>query len=346
MLTEIIGAFSAGTALGFSLGSPTEWAIHKYILHALPRSRKRNSFIDAAARGHNDRHHGAYKAPAHYYRDITNEHEIIHFAKSDVGLIAGISTLIGAGINQAHAALSSRPSVSLGNAAFVGGFLTGTMTYYGCYEIFHHYMHVIGQRRLAINRVIGDLIQGGEQYRDGNLRVSKPLLDDICNETEAIVDQTLWQENKTLPISYSPALIERLYNQIKVNIECNLTGEKPVLALSPEKAAEILIDTSAIFAEKEKIVVAALSPRKRFRYAIQRMLDQQLRTSQLFKYLDNHHFIHHQKYGKNLNVLVPCMDYICGTKAESSSAMLESNTRYWLCPNSPEVKAFFYKEAA
>ena len=59
-----------------------------------------------------------------------------------------------------------------------------------------------------------------------------------------------------------------------------------------------------------------------------------------FGHNDNHHFLHHFKYNRNLNVVFPLMDFIMGTKTDNSVSTLETNIKYWLCPNSPDLAPF------
>ena len=330
-MLEMIQSFIAGTAVSLSIGSPAEWAVHKYMLHASPRARRRVPFIEGSARGHNDIHHKAYNGPEHYYRDVTNEHEIIHFSPSDVGIIAAASAVVGAAIDRAIALAANAPEFKAENASFVAGAVAGTLAYYGVYEFTHHYMHVIGERRLAINRVLGDTIQGGQ--RDGMLRFSKPLLDDICNTVEAHIDY---------PYHFSDSdssLISRLNKQIEDNSQLPMK-KRPKLAYKHQEGAAVLERTEIAMAEREQEYRRDLTLSESFRYTISRRIQRTLRVSPLFQRLDNHHFLHHRYYGKNLNVALPLMDYLAGTKADSSFSALEENKSYWLCPNSPDTAKF------
>ena len=345
MIIESIGAFCAGAAAGLSLASPAEWAIHKYLLHASPKSRKRIPFIEGASRGHNDNHHGAYKAPEHYYRDITNEHEVIHFAKSDVGIIAGIAVAVGAALERTHAVVAENYQFDETNAAFIAGVLAGTMGYYGCYEFIHHHMHVLGKRRLTTNRILGDTIQGGTQHRDGNLRLSKPLLDDICNAIEKNIDRatSVALFKASLNNTSKSSLSTRLTSQIEENYYSH--QPKPSIAVGPDDASQIIATTYERMMESDRDYRATLSTKDLMKYALKRRLQKTLRASPIFRSLDNHHFIHHRKYGKNLNVVFPLMDSLKKTKAESTAAILEEIKDYWLCPNSPDTRLFDRKAA-
>ncbi len=346
MIIETIGNFCVGTAVGLSLASPAEWTIHKYLLHASPKSRKWSKFIEGASRGHNDNHHGAYKAPEHYYRDITNEHEIVHFAKSDVGIIAGIAVAVGAALERTHAFIANNYRFDETNASFIAGVLLGTMGYYGCYEFIHHHMHVLGKRRLTTNRVLGDTIQGGAQHRDGNLRLSKPLLDDICNAIEKNIDcaASVALFRASLNNASESNLSIRLINQIKENSSSHLL--KPYIAVEPNDAPQILATTYENMMKSDEDYRAALSTKDRMKYTLEKRLQKTLRASSMFSSLDNHHFIHHRKYGKNLNVVFPLMDYLEKTKVGSTAVILEERKDYWLCPNSPDEKRFKRKDSA
>lgn len=345
---DVLGSFCTGTALGLSLGSPAEWAIHKYLLHASQSSRKIIPFIEGASRGHNDNHHGAYKAPEHYYRDVTNENEVIHFAKSDVGIIGGIAAFVGTVIERAQAIVTNNYQFGGSNVAFIAGVLSGTMMYYGSYELVHHQMHVLGKRRLTINRVLGDTIQGGQAHRDGNLRLSKPLLDDICATIERDIDAAspleTARESFILPNGKGGnSLSNRLEGQIRVNeSDSSLRSH---IEIAPADALDVLTTTYEHMKESEETNRSTLGVRERIGYFFERSLQRIVRASPLFKRLDNHHYLHHRKYGKNLNVVFPAMDYCMGTKEESSVAALEENRNYWLCPNSPDEQRFKRKVA-
>lgn len=322
--------------MSLSIGSPVEWGIHKYLLHASPASRARSAFINDASQGHDDNHHGAYRGPAHYYRDITNESETIHFSKGDVGIIASSAVFVGSVINLSHALLYHQTQFSASDGAFIAGVMAGTLGYYGCYEFTHHYMHVIGERRLSTNRVLGDAIQGGGEHRDGNLRFSKPLLDDICTRIEEHVDCSI---SRGVLLNYPTALTERLEKQILTNTSSQ-DYVRPYIAVAPENSRLVLDTTYQTMIEREQAYRAALSLKGKLLYSLDRKLQRTLRASPLFQYLDNHHFLHHRHYGKNLNVVFPLMDYLKGTKEESTRSVLEENKSLWLCPNSPDTKPF------
>ncbi len=336
MLSQTLASFLGGVALSISIASPTEWGIHKYLLHA----QKRNWLTRIPAQAHDDIHHGGYKAPAHYYRDITNEHVTIHFSPGDVGLIAAIAAAFGSAVDGAYI-LGSRKSIGIDDAAFVGGVVSGTMLCYGCYEFTHHYMHVIGQRRLSINRILGDTLQGNEP--DGKLRFSKPLLDDICDAIERKVD-AYGEKDYPQIFSFEDSLLKRLEQQTAYNRRQNSQGEiKPLLIQKdPEEA---LAHVTSAMVNQEDNYLHALSKSKRFKHKIGRRIQKHLRASRIFQYLDNHHFVHHIRYTHNLNVAFPLMDKIMGTKLKSSRKVLEEDPRYWLCPNSPDKELFVVAKA-
>ncbi|HSU72281.1 MAG TPA: hypothetical protein VLJ21_00345, partial [Candidatus Binatia bacterium] len=231
---SVIANFAAGVATPlFVLGSPTEWAVHRYLLH--PETR--NCLNRGSARGHNDLHHGAYNGPAHYYRDVTNEHEVIHFSPGDVSVIAAGGAVIGTALDRARAFVDKQPFGER-NIAFIAGALAGTMAYYVAYEFTHHYMHVIGQRRHAINHELGRFIQGEP---DGNLRFSKPLLDDICNHVERYADQNA---GRAYPAAGDApeALTSRLEQQLAYNqseLHDNRCA-KANITVSPKDAPHLL----------------------------------------------------------------------------------------------------------
>lgn len=334
MVIDLVGYFCLGAGVSATIGSPIEWKIHKDLLHASPKSRKKVSFIENASRGHNDNHHGAYKAPEHYYRDLTNENEVLHFSKKDVGLIAGISAVFGSAIDGAYSLISQKTDFGVRDIAFVSGVVSGAMAYYGCYEFIHHYMHVIGERRLAINRVMGDVIQGGD--RDGGLRISKPLLDDICTAVEADVDRNFKKAKPVYRVTEDKGLISRLHSQLDKN-DANVN-------VSPSSGSEILHATAEEMLEQERTLRESMSTRKRARHRLNRSAQRLLRTSKVFRYLDNHHFLHHRYWMKNLNVVLPIADVALGSEVDCSREVLESERKYWLCPNSPDIEVFRTRE--
>lgn len=342
MLDEIVGSLGIGAIFGLSVASPAEWAIHRYLLHASSKFRKKNKFIEGASRGHNDIHHGAYKAPEHYYRDVTNENEIIHFAKSDVGIIAGVAGVAGGLFERAGAFILNSGQFDTGSVLVIAGTIAGTMAYYGCYEFTHHYMHVIGERRLSINRTLGDIIQGGVQNRDGNLRLSKPLLDEVCDAVEMNTEEALrgifiLEKNARLEKYLADNhIVQRLENQI----EYNRSRRKAIMPVKFNNAEDMLFKTQDIIVKNEGNYLNNLNWREKLMYNASMAIQKILRSSPAFKYLDNHHYIHHRKYGKNLNVVFPLMDYFMKTKENSKSEFLEENKEYWLCPNSPDMVPF------
>ena len=330
----------AGTGTTLAIASPAEWAVHKYLLHGPRELRKRFSFVDNASKGHNDFHHRAYKGPAHYYRDGTNEKEVIHFSKTDIGVIAGVATFIGAGIAEVNSLIQHGAlTVSERGIGYTLGAVAGAMIYYGAYESLHHQMHAIGERRQSVSRALGDSIQGGKEKRDGRLRLSKPLLDEIGEEIIAYADDS------SRPSDFEPqrGLVSRLEAQLGHNGSLP-QNNLPNLAVGPEKSREVLIDTARAIIEREsgEPYVGRFGEIKK---KIANKTLSILRNSKLFKAIDRHHFIHHFRYATNLNVVAPLADFGFGTKLDSSIKTLENEKSYWLCPNSPDRAPFKRAEA-
>jgi len=338
MVYQESASFFGGVGFALSIASPIEWGIHKHLLHATPNERRRMAFIENASKGHNDKHHGAYKGPAHYYRDITNEHEVIHFSPKDVGIIAGIAGVVGFATDRAYCALAGNNSFHLSDGAFIAGTVAGTMAYYGTYEFIHHYMHDIGKRRLAINRTLGDIMQGNK--RDGNLRFSKPILDTICNTVEFYIDEH--RNQKRDRFYFEPFLINNLEEQTRINRENSFktNHERAAVAVAENTSASTLNELTVEIIRKEKEQVSNMNISEKAKYLFERKIQRHLRRSEIFQYLDDHHFIHHFSYGSNLNVVFPLMDYIKRTKKDSSREELGRNQKYWLCPNSPDINPF------
>lgn len=316
----VLTALLAGAAITSAIVSPAEWGLHKYILHAPPK-RRTTRLVQRAAIAHNDEHHGAFKSPHHYYRDVTNEHITVHFGKKDVGLIAAIVGGVGASIHATYQLVSTGEiEPTPGGAAFVGGMLAVAMGYYATYEFTHHYMHVIGERRMAINREFGNLLQGREP--DGELRFPKPVLDNLCNRIEDVIDGA------------SSSILDPIIPAIEQYLKYN-TG-----FYQREDVGNVIAETADAVGIIEQAHISGLSPKKRRRYKIDRWIQRRLRHSRAFEYIDNHHFLHHVHYMHNLNVVFPGMDILMGTKKDSSIPKLLEEQRYWLCPNSPDTEKF------
>jgi len=298
----MIESIAAGFAATKIIAGPAEWAVHKYILHSKTRP---NKFIEKSSIAHNDMHHFAYMAPQHYYRDTTNEDVTVHFGAKDVALIAAGGAAMGG-------AMSLIPGI--GPAAAVGSML-GTVSAYGLYEFTHHYMHVIGERRLDIGRVFGDYAEGGN--RSGELLLPKPTLDSLCS----FVDDKLDGRKTSFPYS----------DNCKVVLaEQGITTDLD----------EMIGYTVGAMREKESEFAKTATKKEMRTYTVERKMNQILRRNGLFQRLDNHHFLHHKKFGKNLNVVWMWYDHVAGTKMDSSPELLMSHKKYWLCPNSPDVEKF------
>lgn len=349
-LAELITLFSGAAAVGLAIGSPVEWLIHRYLLH--PKKNEIVPYVnDNTKRGHTDIHHRGYSAPWNYYQNATNEHVVLHFAKQDVALIHSIAAGVGIGLDRAYAAYVGASGVGPADTAIVLGMLAGAALYYSLYESMHHVMHVNGKRRLGINRVLGDRIQYGAGYVSGRprrlisddptskidekLRFSKPLLDDICYEVQANIERNI--NTKTTSYSFSDGVVSRLKEQLTLN---RASKRNPIVAIPEGTERELLENVTTEMIERERESRASLSWYQKPFAWLKRTGERALRWLPPFKYLDNHHFVHHIGMYLNLNVVFPLMDFIMGTKADSSVAQLESIPGYWLCPNSAESEKF------
>jgi len=326
---------SAG--LGFLIGKPVvdiaEAVVHVQLLHKPPG--KRRFFNRMSAQAHTD-HHKAYHGAKDYYRNARNEHEVIHFSGKNVATIAGISLGISAGVGALVEKVAPfLPGVTPDNVsgyAVAAGFMAAAAVGYGGYEFSHHFMHVIGERRSYINEVLGDLIQGGN--RDGNLRYSKPVLDDICNAVEANVDRFA---RKELPerFSYKQSLVDRLERETESNRK---KGDAVVADVSLPDVLDTLTRTMV---ERERTLRASHGKRESIKYAVSRFTQRLLRTPTSpigwhFRWSDNHHFVHHSYWKKNNNVFGFLGDLVLGTRIPSSRKVLEATPHYYLCPNSAD----------
>lgn len=336
-LQEFVEAyFSLPGGLGLTaLAMPlVERTVHRWWLHA-----KKNEIIEvklgpielspnkASTKGHTE-HHLTHRGPAHYYHDITNEHNVIHFAKGDVVTLEAVFSGLAAATETAYSVIANQPAFTPRTALFAAGAAVATFGGWFTYEVFHHYMHVIGKRRLAINRELGNIVQGRQS--DDNLRFSKILLDDIGTVVEDHVDKYV---GKSAPdISLDDSLVKRFAGQIAYNkYESDLS---PVVAVDEKSARGILVELAYKMLKREQRIRSSLSGTSKVRYWLDRKMQSQMRHSYIFKKLDNHHFMHHYEWYKNLNVVFPFMDKIMGTKVDSSVEALENNKKYWLCPNS------------
>jgi hypothetical protein len=322
-LASYLGGFFAST----TLASPVEWAVHRYMLH--PKSR--NLINTRSAISHNDRHHGAYSGPEHYYRDMSNAHEKIHFSKKWVAIIHTVSAGVGIGV---YEGLTKIPALQSGyegeQNAFVGGFITGIGLYYAAYEILHHNMHVIGARRHGINTVFGNRLQ---EVPDGKLRFSKPTLDDLCDHVEMRIDSGKNTRNRPLIEQLEQ---EHLYNLTEGHHE-RVGGKASLKKIRTEEALEQTVEEMR---GKEHEYRSSLNFFGRTKYTVARFLHHQMRTSPAFQHIDNHHFVHHFQYYKNLNVVLPVADIILGTEIACSKEDLRKGKMYWICPNSPDAEKF------
>ncbi len=325
-------SYVAGLSAGLVILSPAEWGVHKYMLHTAKRDR---TFINrASSYAHHDVHHAAFMGPEHYYRDITNEHETIHFGFRDVLLILGIGAGAGFTGHKAYGLTQGDLALNAGDAGAAAGLMTAAAFGYAGYEISHHYMHVIGERRLAINRTLGDLLQ---EHRDGKLRFTKPLLDDICNAVEQHVDETA--SGHIWPVRYDLSLEDRFAQQVERNRAMgNVIIDVPF--------ADIMSEVASQMVERERAVRAKLSVSGRVRYWLDRKVQRLFRGSdtwvgRYFRHIDNHHFLHHCNYTKNLNVFITWADKVFGTKLDSSRATLDTwQKKHLICPNSPDEEKF------
>jgi len=325
----------AGALLGVSaipVASLSEWVLHKYGLH-MPKEKRAGKplYIINMAEAHHDEHHRAFKGPAHYYRDVTNEDAVSEFSANDHKRIRNYSVATGiAGALAIDAIQGQAPGlVTAVSAALFAG---TAILYDHTYEFTHHYMHEIGERRLHINRKLGEYVQGGES--DGRLRLSKPLLDDICTIIDNYVDKTTQLTRE--PFAFSPDITDKLRWQIAVNRE----RQRPRIETLPGSEAALLDAVTRDVCIEEQEKKRAWSNEETRAYDRERRIQRILRNSRTFQFIDNHHFLHHFKLNRNFNVVLPIIDMLFGTYEDSSKATLDEKQQYWLCPNSPDTKPF------
>lgn len=201
----------------------------------------RSSFVKKSSEAHHDEHHKAFSVPAHYYRDLTNAHCISSFNNKHVASICLGSASVALAVSSGPVYLFDLLPSTQGS--FVFGFTTAALGYYSIYELVHNRMHDIGQQRLLVGNIIGDKIQGGRG--DGKLRLSKPLLDELCDAYEPLL--------KTLPSSspYSssavptvPSIVPKFASttikELGSQLEMNRQKGEALVAIEPGEEHKIL----------------------------------------------------------------------------------------------------------
>jgi len=163
----------------------------------------------------------------------------------------------------------------------------------------------------------------------------------VCNQMEFQLDRNY--KRKKPEFHFEDSLIQRLERQIGYNLERQDISQ-PNMSADSDDALEVLHVTTNSLLERERNYRDSLNTGGKIKNLFGRRIQKNLRVSPLFQYIDNNHFIHHYKYGKNLNVVFPISDIIFGTKEDSTISTLEENRRYWLCPNSPDVQPFVVRE--
>ena len=319
---QFLLAGAVGLATGLLLVSPAEWALHRYILHA-PKVR-RSWYNRLASEVHTEGHHIAYLAPEHYYRDASNAHEKLAFPLySAIGILLG-GGAIGLALDRLWSLLpSTDPSFGAGNLAYVLGWVMAAAIGYVGYEVPHHYMHVLGPRRLEINRELGDRLQ---ERRDGKLRLSKPLLDDICTEVENRIDARALRP-------FDADLLDRIGDQLSYNRDRGV-------AVTHRPPDEILLELTEVMMQLEDETRASLSPLQRLLRSMGRRVEWVFRGSntfagRYFTHIDHNHYVHHRSFSTNYNVFMTWADRAFGTSRDCSREGLERDRQTWLCPNSP-----------
>lgn len=329
--SDIALSYLAGVAT-ITVAAPfVEWYIHKAIMH-IPKPNRdlkkadpliktiapvAKKYIVDASVAHDDNHHGAYKGPSHYYRDDSNHDAVLHFSKKDIGAIVGLSTAVGTGISAVFNAITQQPQLL--NGAFIAGTSAASFAYYAAYEISHHYMHVITERRHEISHELGELIE--KEPGSESLRFSKPFLDDMCNEIERAIDKNYKNPKKT--ITFSPQLVQTFQEQLRVNEDVTKNDIDET----------IFYQLTDIMLQKEREKRASLKPLQKIQYLIDRNVQRICRHHKGFEKVDYHHFLHHYRRMNNLNVVWPIADRVLKTHTDSSRAVLNKPKRFWLCPN-------------
>ncbi len=293
MLEFLIGATSALGIAPFA-----EWAVHKYIMHQPPSGRTNKLMRDASI-GHQDDHHQSYRAPHHYYRDATNEKSVIHFSPKYVGLIAGVSTGVGLIVSAGIDYISEKYlNTQIPILETTAGFATGIMAHYAAYEITHHQMHVLGEKRQKIIESLEQKLYQKVPSDQERLRLSKPLVDDICE-------------------------VVMRGQEISEGLEKRYEEQRRVSSTRGAKYSELRLQNLVDYAR----VMIKNSPPKGIE-KVTSMAVEALRKFPLFKYMDNHHFLHHAHMGCNFNMVWPVADWLFKTQAKGKIAELEHRDNY------------------
>lgn len=307
---EAIAHGATGIITGFLAGSVAEWPVHKYILHN-PDSQV--PFIKGATQGHHWNHHPAYCPAEHYFEDGTNEQAVTHFSPSDVGIIMGASGGIGALLSQLPHVLKGQTHFGLNEGAFAGGFLVGAGAYYVLYETTHNLMHALNERRQHLYYTLGDALQNNQP--DNNLRLSLPLLEKIAQEVRS---EEFFQSET----------IDRLTRQVRMNRQKK--GQLcPYIPFAEEEIPQVLEHVR----KKEHAYEAERQQTRSWTQKLQDTVIEIALSSPTFQAMARHHYMHHFADHTNLNVVLPLMDHIRGTKVNSSIAQLEHKQALWHLPN-------------
>eukprot|EP00457_Paulinella_chromatophora_P009969 gb/GEZN01010053.1/.p1 GENE.gb/GEZN01010053.1/~~gb/GEZN01010053.1/.p1 ORF type:complete len:408 (+),score=44.18 gb/GEZN01010053.1/:19-1242(+) len=355
-----LSSLALGCGMALFVCPIAEWKIHRDIMHLLPPQRKHASlFAQRSSEAHHDEHHKAYKAPAHYFRDVTNAHAVSTFNNKHVVLIASGAALASGLLVSSHAALFSL-SLTQSDYVFCMGFVSATLGYYLAYEKLHHWMHDVGTERLRIGGLLGDVIQaglplptqplhsintqvGGGQLRlskptDGQLRLSKPTLDALCRAIRVSAERRVANNaGADLTDPYG----EELLSEMAREVEANRARGKARIQLRPGQERQCLETVTDLLLKEWSLEQQGQKQTKLLSKPMV-WLEQLVRTSQWFVMLDNHHYLHHLRFWRNLNVVLPFGDFLFGTLDPADQARLKSteNIKLWLCPNSPDTEPF------
>ena len=264
--------------ISFGIGATSmsyiEWLVHKLMLHDIQDKEgksKLGPISKNSTHSHHDIHHGAYRGNQHYYQDITNEDEVIHFSKKYVAIIESMAGLAGLAVNRVYTQFTMTDhGLNSGDITGPLGFMLAATIGYAGYEISHHYMHVIGKRRLAINNELGDAIQG---TRDGNLRLSKPVLDQIGNAIEDYVDENI-QQGHPAKLTVPQDLIGTVNEQIEIN------RQRQDVNLLDTPLEEVLVYVAEKMFKREQEIRDSLDKKDAAKYWLDRKVQKLFRGSE------------------------------------------------------------------
>ncbi len=336
MLEEILSSVkqaapyaAASYAVMTPLTSFVEWGIHKYLMHQ-PKNKRIPHINERQSKTHQDEHHGAYKAPKHYFQDTWNDNITSEFGWGEIAKIFFGSAGFSAGIAAAYNALVPEHAMNFAQAAgLVTGVTASVMSYYRAYETTHNWMHVLEKELYQVQKSFAHHVQ---DKPDGNALFPLPFMDNLSN----YVINTARKEAKHG--SGKRIIPADLQAECTHYFEHNLSRGVKVTDKSAEFVIDNLVDEFVVY-ETEARASRGVWAKTKSGFM------NWVRGGKLspFRKMHRHHYGHHAKMNKNLNVVIPIADYVLRTKMDTSVKTMcdEKNAKtLWICPYAPEDHKF------